>query len=413
MSYKINHFETLRQRFPSWAELSTHLQSVEGGSLRVIENADSPLAIIRYTRGTAETGLFRSVVWDTNTNLPVSVAPVKASDGEPPEDVQLSTTEDFVDGVMVNAFVVNGTLNIATRTSIGGNNRFYNDTTFSQMFVDALERSPIFTLSKLQTIMEAAREDQGATACFASFVVQHPAHRVVAKVDAPTMYVVHVGHVDAAGVVTMCERAINWPQAFGRLQVHSYAARRFKAGEAKDMLQRTAVQRGWRWQGLVFKDGAGRRWRLRSSTYTMLRRLRGNEATTEDRFLRLRKNKEVVEYLKHYSEDREAFWALETLLRERAGNVLSAYIDVHKAHTVAFKELPEAYRPAVFVLHKLWLQELREKGHVVRGIEAARVVADLRDFEQKRLMAANPYVAAPKVETAVSTPVIDISVPAC
>jgi hypothetical protein len=179
------------------------------------------------------------------------------------------------------------------------------------------------------------------------------------------------------------------------------------------MLQRTAVQRGWRWQGLVFKDGAGRRWRLRSSTYTMLRRLRGNEATTEDRFLRLRKNKEVVEYLKHYSEDREAFWTLETLLRERSGNVLSAYIDVHKAHTVAFKELPEAYRPAVFVLHKLWLQELREKGHVVRGIEASRVVADLRDFEQKRLMAATPYVAAPKVETAVSTPVIDISVPAC
>jgi hypothetical protein len=190
--------------------------------------------------------------------------------------------------------------------------------------------------------------------------------------------------------------------------VHSYATRRFKEGEARDMLQRTAIQRGWRWQGLVFKDGAGGRWRLRSSTYTMLRGLRGNEATAEDRFLRLRKEKKVVDYLKHYSEDRDVFWAYEQTLRARTDSVLAAYVDVHKAHTVTFKGLPEAYRPAVFLLHKLWLQELREKGHVVRGFEAVRVVAELRDFEQKRLLAAEPYVALPQAE-----PVIDLSVAAC
>jgi hypothetical protein len=323
------------------------------------------------------------------------MAPAKANDGEPPVNTQLSATEDFVDGVMVNAFVSTGVLMLATRTTIGGNNRFYNDTTFATMFTEALAESNIGDLATLQNIMEAALNDQGATSCFASFVVQHPAHRVVAKVDTPTLYAIHVGYVLPTGSVTVCERAVNWPQAFGRLQVHSYAARRFSDGEARDTLQRTAIQRGWRWQGLVFKDGNGGRWRLRSSTYTMLRGLRGNEATSEDRFLRLRKERKVVEYLKHYSEDRDVFWAYEQALRARTESVLAAYVDVHKAHALGFKDLPEAYRPAVFILHKLWLDELREKGHVVRSFEAVRVVAQLRDFEQKRLLAAEPYVSVP------------------
>ena len=412
MSYSISHFETLRQRFPTWAELKPYLQSAEGGNLRVVENPDSPLVVVRYTRGTKETALFRSVVWNTESNLPVCVAPAKANDGEPPVDTQLSSTEDFVDGVMVNAFVTGGVLQLATRTTIGGNNRFYNDTSFATMFTEALAESSIVDLAALQGIMEAARVEQGATTCFASFVVQHPAHRVVAKVDTPTLYAVHVGYASVTGAVTVCERAVNWPQAFGRLQVHSYATRRFKEGEARDMLQRTAIQRGWRWQGLVFKDGAGGRWRVRSSTYTMLRGLRGNEATAEDRFLRLRKEKKVVDYLKHYSEDRDVFWAYEQTLRARTESVLAAYVDVHKAHTVTFKGLPEAYRPAVFLLHKLWLQELREKGHVVRNFEAVRVVAELREFEQKRLLAAEPYVAA-LIPVKAEEPVIDLSVAAC
>jgi hypothetical protein len=386
MSYTVNHFETLRTRFPTWPELKAHLIS-EG--LRIVETPDSGLVVIRYVKGTEEQALFRSVVWDTVTNLPLSVAPPKAQSGEPPLNVQLSATEDFVDGVMVNAFT-NGALQLATRTSLGANNHFYSEKSFSQMFTEAIANTGMEGMNGLSDILEAARVSEGATSCFASFVLQHPEHRVVAKVDEAVVYVIQVGYVSETGAVTLCERATNWPQAFGRLQVHSYATRRFAENEAKQMLQRTAVQRGWRWQGLVFKDGNGARWRLRSTTYQALRSLRGNEAKAEDRFLRLRASKQVMEYLKHYSEDRDIFWGFEQVLRERTDMVLNLYNAVHKARTMTFKDVPPSYRPAIFLLHKLWLDELRPKGFVVRLVEAGRVIAGLRDFEQKRLMEAEP-----------------------
>ena len=421
MSYTVSHFETLRSRFPSWPELKAHL--VESG-LRVVETPDSSVVVIRYVKGTEELALFRSVVWDTEANRPLCVAPPKAKSGPPPVDIQLSATEDFVDGVMVNAFVSNGVLQLATRTTLGANNHFYSETSFAAMFSEALANTAFKDLNGLQEVMEAARTEVSAVSCFASFVLQHPGHRVVAKVEEAGLYAVHMGYVSESGVVSMNERAVNWPQAFGRLQVHSYATRRFSGNEAKEMLQRTAVQRGWRWQGLVFKDGNGGRWRLRSTTYQTLRSLRGNEAKAEDRFLRLRGEKKVMDYLKHYSEDRDVFWGYEQALRNRTEDVLSAYTAVHKARSLSFKELAPEYKPAVFLLHKLWLEELRPKGFVVRSFEAGRVVAGLRDFEQKRLMAAAPFVAPvltevaatveePVAEEPVTEPVIDTSVPAC
>ena len=101
------------------------------------------------------------------------------------------------------------------------------------------------------------------------------------------------------------------------------------------------------------------------------------------------------------------FWELEKTLRARTADVLAAYVDVHKAHAVPFKELPAALRPAVFMLHVMWRDKLREKGFAVRLQNAIEVVNNMRDFEKRRLMEATEYQAvspsrgeeAPVVET--------------
>lgn len=397
MSFKISYFESLCQRFPTWSELSVHLQTLEGGSIRVVDA--SPYAILRYVKG-QEGGadLFRSVVWDTETNRPLCVAPPRAKEGLPPLAKQLSATEDFVDGVMMNAWVgPDGVMRVATRTQIGGNNTFYGTKTFGQMFEDCVAASPLKTMEVLINTLNELRSEQNVSSVFVSFVLQHPDHRVVAKIQNPGLNVVHLGMVDAAGVVSMAERATNWPQALARLQIPSYPIRIFHSEQdVQDIMRRTSVQRGWRWQGLVFKDGAGGRWRIRTPTYTMMRELRGSEATAVDRFSRLRSENKVIEYLKHYSEDRDLFWEFEQKLRARTADVLTAYVDVHKAHAVKFKDLPEALRPAVFMLHAQWRDELRTKGFTVRLQNAIQVVNRMRGFERVRLMNAEPYVAVAK-----------------
>lgn len=383
-------FQTLVQRFPQWADLKAHLESAEGGGLRVIQEEGAHLAVIRYTKGRSNldiAGSFRSVVWDTEAQRPMCVAPVKAREGLPPLNQELAATEDFVDGFMVNAFLdPTGQLRIATRSQLDGANTFYSAKSFAQLFDEALATTPFLDRDGLRQALAAYATDGTA---FASFVVQHPEHRIVVKPIAPALYVVQLGTAAQLSV-----SPLTWPAPFARLQVPSYPTRKFHTEEdVRDLLQRTSVQRGWRWQGLVFKDANGDRWRLRTPTYLMLRELRGSEATPVERFLRLRKDGKVMEYLKHYGEERYQFWDLEKAFRARTSDVLAAYSDVHKAHAVAFKDLPPAYKPAVFQLHLKWRNELRERGFKVRIQNVIDVVNHLRDFEQRRLLEAEPYAS--------------------
>jgi len=403
MTYTLNHFEQLCTKYPTWNELKQFLLSAEGGCLRIVESDDSPgFAICRYVKGESDfqkdAGLFRSVVWDTKANRPVCFAPAKAAIGPPPLTVALASIEEFVDGCMIQAFVTNADrsrLQIATRTQLGGANTFYGKKTFREMFEECLAGTPIRTVDALlETMCASLGESQ---AVFASFVLQHPDHRVVAKVVSPDMHMVHLGTVASDGTVSVNEQGAEWPVALRRLQIARYPVREFALeAEIHDLMRRTAVLNGFRWQGLVFKDGAGKRWRLRSTSYTMLRGLRGSEATTTERFLRLRKEGKVVEYLKHYGQEvsdgvyeRAQFWGLEQQLRNCTSAVYDAYNRVHKAHTLKFAELPAPFQPAVHLMHVEYLANLRPKKANVQLAVAIKIVNGLKAFEQKRLMGAD------------------------
>lgn len=412
MSFAIDTFAKLKQQYPTWPEMKAFFGSKEGGELRVVEQ--DAVAVVRYDKAVktdVDVSKHRSVVWDISCCSPLCVAPFRANDGTPPAGLQFMSVEDFVDGFMMNAWVANDQLHVATRTCVGGDNHFYSEKTFGQMFEECLEKTSLNDMAGLKAALESIRSSENAASAFASFVVQHPEHRIVAKTVSPMLFTVHTGYVMSTGDVQISERSVNWPEALSSLRITSYNQKAFtKDDEAEVLLRNTAAQRGWRWQGLVFKDGKGGRWRMRTPTYTMLRQLRGSESTSIERFFRLRAERKVVEYLKHYKEESDLFWSYEETLRARTSDVFSAYVDVHKAHAVAFKELPTALRPAVFLLHTKWRDELRPKGFSVRLQNVIQVVNSLRPFEKKRLMDAEAYTAVAKrgvaEEQEVSTPAL-------
>lgn len=401
MSINMRQFETLHEKFTNWDEVKAQFSSEDCSGLRVVEQDD--FAVIRYEKSATVDRIYRSVIWDKASNLPVSVAPFRASSGSPPFGSEVMV-EEFVDGFMVNVWVTNGVLRMATRTRVGGANKFYSSKPFGELFHECLSTTPLKTVDALQECLEALRKELNAVTAFASLVLQHPEHRIVSKVNSPCLYVVHTGHVMETGAVTISEKAVHWPEALFNLKVPNYGPRTFqKEEEVEAFLARMSAQRGWRWQGLVFKDGTGSRWRVRTPTYTLLRQLRGVEGSALERFFRLRTQRKVVEYLRHYGEERETFWEFEKKFRALTEGVLSAYTDVHKAHSMTFKELPESVRPAVYLLHMKWRDELRPKGFSVRLQNAIDVVNQLRPFEKKRLMDSVPYVAS----TGVSAQVIE------
>jgi hypothetical protein len=375
MSFEISIFKTLRESYPSWDVLKTYLTSEEGGKFTVRDCENTPFAIIQYKRGVTLLGenghWLRSVVWNKETNLPVCVSPRKANTGMPPVETPLHL-EEFYDGVMVNVFRIlsaDGTVSeehITTRSQYGAGGTFYSQKTFKELFSE-VGRPPVWPAKDLPT------EEFPAT--FMSYVLQHPEHRVVASVSSPKVIMVECGKVAADGTVVYSEPFYKY------VPPTTFASEK----EMNEHIRMESIHRGWRWQGLVFRDTAGNRWRIRSSTYSYLRKMRGNEAKPLDRFLRLRSTNSVTEYLKHYGEERQVFWDFEITLRRRTKEIYDSYVAVHKSHEKKLADLPQPDKTVVFKLHSHFLTNLRPQSKSVRMQDVIDLVNALPLWEQALL----------------------------
>jgi hypothetical protein len=372
MPFVITVFKKLRESYPTWEALKTYLTSEEAGNFCVRDCESTPFAIIRYKKG--ETSLasledahwLRSVVWHKEKHLPVCVAPRKATTGSTPISTPL-TVEEFYDGVMVNLFKCNGDseTHITTRSQMNASGKFYSEKTFKEMFTEA---------TSIGNVLQIVPSEE-FPAVFVSTVLQHPENRVVANIVKPTVHEIEVGRVHADGTVTISPCVNSSPITFTDDK------------ESHELLRKEAIKRGWRWQGFVYRDTSGNRWRMRSTTYSYLRTLRGNDAKAVDRFLRLRAAGSVIDYLKHYSEERTKFWEFETTLRTRTRQIYDGYVSVHKTHEKKLADLPQPDKTVVFKLHAHYLAHLREQKKSVRLQDVIDLVNALPLWEQALLLA--------------------------
>jgi hypothetical protein len=388
MSYSIDIFKNLCSAYQTWSSLEAYLTSSEGGNLRIV--GTDRYRIIRYVKGQTDMKLdhtkwMRSVVWDTETNRPVCVAPPKAEKSEVPTGEGVLSIQDFLDGNMVNTFSTleePEALHITTRTQLGAGGTFYSKKTFGELFDDALKEMGYSSRADLRSVLPSPSTQSPAT--FVSFLLQHPEHRVVSRPRSAQLLMIHLGEVLADGTVKIVEDV---SLLYPNFAVQSYPMTGFKKqSDLETFFANVAESKGWFFQGLTFKNGQGQRWRLRNSNYLYLRSLRGSEATPSDRFLRLRAEGKVVEYLKHYGEERQTFWDLEQKLRKITKTVFDAYCEVHKAREKKLGDLPKAIQPCVFRLHSLYISDLKPQNETVKMKDAVAVVNKMPIFEQRRLL---------------------------
>ncbi len=386
----VNTFQNWVQNYSSWADLKTYLESV-GVSVREFES--SPYAVVRYVKGktdfekTPELVWARSVIWNVDTHRPVCVAPRKASYGQPPCKKQLQY-ENFVDGSMINVFATRNCktnqvdYQCASRSQLNASGTFYSEKTFQAMFMEALAEKKITALQDLFGPSDMPTSDYPST--FLSFVLQHPEHRVVERVKRPTVYLVQTGRVKSTGEVEFTAKN----HFLEHLSLVSTSIEFEDEKSLFDWFREQAYQRGWTWQGYVFKDGEGNRWRIRSNTYKILRSLRGSEAGADLRFLRLRYDGKVPDYLKHYHEDRQTFWNFEQKLRKETRAVYDAYVEVHKAHAKKLGDLENPIRTAVYLLHSHYLKDLRPQNQHVSLATAIELINSMPHWQQAQFLHA-------------------------
>lgn len=398
MVYTLSVFTNLREQYPQWAALREYLESAEGGRLRVIDTDTEHIHIIRYDKASTDfskshVSWFRSVVWDARTNLPLSVAPPKAHTGLPAEEV--ARWEQFVEGVMVNAFMSteSNDVHLVTRSKLGATGAYYSQRSFSALLEDAVAEVGTSVPALLGAVPDTAH---GEVSVFASLLLQHPEHRIVAHVTRPAVYVVHRGRVLATGDVEMDEEIAL--HGIPTLESATKPASPLTLESMGPWMTAETERRGWQWQGIVLKDGKGGRWRMRSTPYSMVRTMRGDTPRQDVRFLQLRGRNLADTYLFYYPEEHAAFRRLEQEVRSVTQNLYNAYVAAHITKSIPFMDLPAHWRPHVYTLHGQYLGSLRAQGFFIRKKEAIEYVNHLpipRQLHLMRKLREGGGVAAP------------------
>jgi hypothetical protein len=273
---------------------------------------------------------------------------------EVPSSSDLSV-EEFMEGVMVNGFVTDSPDMVwSTRSTLGATTGFYGDKTFAAMIGEA-EAARHWGKGDLTGTLRSTNYT------FGSFVLQHPEHRVVQKIDKPIMYLIHLGRVDKDGRVTIADSPGDWHESLREWAVNSYAplADGETAAQRLDsMIRRTEPT----WQGLVFRGTSGNRWRIRSLSYRILRDLRGKESRIEDRFCRIRTQNMVRTYTQNWPEEYTKFQELEKRLRGLTSKIYTEYCAVHKEKSKVFMDVAVPLRSPIYHLHGIYLNNLRPRG---------------------------------------------------
>lgn len=398
IQYEINVFKDLVTQYPTWEELQKYLESPEGGLFRVADNKeDSGFCVIRYEKGTSKMDLphskwFRSVVWNTKINRPVCVAPAKAAAQEFPfkalKDVSDAgiMCQELHDGFMINCFKAVGddTFHITSRSRLSAAGKFYSNKSFRELFEEAY----VNTNNGLAGSYEDIRSPNSVSsevATFYSFLVQHAEHRNVKPIESNRVYLVHSGVVYDDGRIEFEDSPemvrgvpnieniplvpVEQPKSSYAQVVSANADSVFDDSEVQKWVKKQLVDRDWSFQGLVFKDGAGNRWRYRSEKYSAVKTLRGNSPNIIERFAQLYTQSLIVRYLEYFPEDKKLIVDHMKIMDILIKFLYDNYVDIHITKVRPAETVDKMYLPHLYSIHGIFLNQLKPSGKKVNFCE--------------------------------------------
>lgn len=380
-------FKDLIALYPTWNELHKYLESDEGGRFRVVDKKED-MCLIRYQKGVSRMDLphskwFRSIVWNTVTNVPISVAPPKVSYN----DIPFSTLKELsdaniycqeqMDGFMINCFrkVGDETLYITSRSKLDAAGHFYSSKSFRQLFIEAYMKTEFD--EELETVFQTYSKDMESpdisknevSICY-SFLVQHIAHRIVTPIHENKLFLVHKATVYSDGIISMndsnpqCGNHFTIPSIPLELNLQfskdESLSQVFYDSEIVNWVKNMFKTKTWEFQGVVFKDDKGNRWRFRNDKYSLVKALRGNSATSLERFAQLYTQNLIYHYLQYYPDENFYFSCHTIFMNMVIEHVYHDYIELYVTKNITKNNVNKMYIPHLYSLHNLYITSLRQ-----------------------------------------------------
>lgn len=314
-------------------------------------------------------GLMRSVVFNNNNKQVLSYSPPKSLSytSEVFGDWQNDDikAEEYVDGTMINVFWdeligESGDWQITSRSCVEANVGFYLHTgskTFRTMFLEACnEVSLEFDYLKKKT-------DDGHRLCY-SFVLQHPDNRIVVPYHKANLVLVKVYKInqtdDSLTVSEFDNLDLSELKEKTTIKYTVVYKTGVKLNDVQGLIDEYASKNTpYNVQGLVFNNVTkGTRAKIRNPIYEEVRRLKGNQPKIQYRYLTLRQQNKVSEYLKMFPEDSNAFSIFRKQIHNYTKGLYQNYVNCYIKKQRPLKEFPYQFRTHMFTLHRKYLDEL-------------------------------------------------------
>lgn len=339
-------------------------------------NSDTEYTIVRYDKNyltndmAKKTGLFRSVILHKDKLLcyspPKSLSTRLFFDSYL-QDSEYIAAEELVEGTMINLFWDSAKKSgadweIATRSTVGAKCKFWknnDDLTFRRMFLE--------TCNDVNIDFDLLDKKY----CY-SFVMQHPANKIVIPIKTKKLYLIAAYEL------------INNDSINGVRYVDFEIARKFDCFNATTIdIPKRINKSDWDdWNkiannyssgntsydilGIVFKNTlTGDRCKIRNPVYENIHRLRGNQSKLQYQYLLLRKEGKVRDYLYYFPECKSELNDFKTQVHTYTKTLYNNYVECFIKHVHKLEKYPSNFKHHMYSLHKLYLDELREKKEYV------------------------------------------------
>lgn len=342
--------------------------------------------IVRYDKNylskdqISKYGLFRSVIIN-DANRVVCFAPPKSlpadnflkmyplpNANENENDVQEKPkaiiAQDFIEGTMINVFFdpsvgLTGCWQIATRSTVGANVTFYKGATktFNEMFMDATHANGLF----IHTL--------NPHFCY-SFVMQHPANRIVVPFSKPQLYLVDVFQIlqDVNNVVKVIPQKMSDVRQFGFWGLTSIRfPETYEFSTYSELIEKFASPNTpYNILGVVVRNlETNERTKFRNPIYEEVRHLRGNQPKMQYQYLCLRQAGKIPEFLKFYPETKNELSGYRDQLHMFTNTLFKNYISCYVKKEKPLNEFPAQYKTHMFKIHEHYSANLREKKEAI------------------------------------------------
>ena len=346
--------------------------------------ANEKYSIVRYSKEYLTTdlvnvyGLLRSVI--LSGPRIVSFAPPKSISAELfmtkyiTKDEKI-IAEEFVEGTMINVFFdptdgVSGCWQIATRNTVGAEVSFYkwSNKTFNEMFMEAC----VCNNFNVQTL--------NPRFCY-SFVLQHPANRIVVPFKSPQLYLVAVYEImQISDSITVIEQNLSEVRTNGLWNMTQIRfPERYEFTTYSELIEKFASPNTpYDILGVVIKNiETGERTKIRNPIYEEIRQLRGNQPKLQYQYLTLRHSGKLSEFLKYYPETKEDMSKFRDQVHMFTNTLHKNYISCYVKKEKPLKEFSDQYRTHMFKIHQIFINELRPKNLFVTNTVVIKYVNNL------------------------------------